>query len=158
LIVLLGVHMFERLDAADRARVESEVTDNYRKSAEPPAVWKRYASWDIVAASRAAAMQRLGIESGLPGYPWVDLFAPWAMWRRKWLQWPLTNCDLRPWVVAGDFLQMDPATADAKRLLREHGFEIPDESPWGLGAIDATDSTQTWLRSSGLYAHWWKSR
>jgi hypothetical protein len=157
LIVLLVVWMVERLDADDRARVEQSVTDNYRKSADPPAVWRRYASWDVVAAEWAAAMQRLGIESALSGHPWADLFAPWGIWQ-KWPQWPLSNCDLRPAFVARDFLQMDPASEDARRLLREHGFDIPDESPWGLGALAATDSTQTWLRSSGLYAHWWKQK
>jgi hypothetical protein len=133
LIVLLGAHMSTQLDAAQKARVESEMNANFNRSDTPAAGWQRWAQWDAIAAFRAAAMERVGIEPRIPGLSWSQLFKPWAHWR-KWPQWPvMRDFDNRPAFVLLDFRLLDSATEDAKVFLRNNGITIPE----------ADESTQT---------------
>jgi hypothetical protein len=128
LIVLLGAHMFPRLDPARRAQVEAEMSANFNRSDTPAAGWRRSAQWDTIAAFRAAAMEQVGIEPPIPGLSWSQLFAPWAHWR-KWPQWPvMRNFDSRPAYAVLDFRPMDGATEDAKAVLRSSGIEIGEVS------------------------------
>jgi hypothetical protein len=125
LVVLLGKHMFAQLEAALKARVESEMNANFSRSNNPAAAWRRWAHPDYIAAFRAAAMERIGIEPPIPGLSWAQLFKPWAHWR-KWPQWPLMRgFDNRAaWLVL-DFRPMDKATHDAREFLRSNALAIP---------------------------------
>ena len=76
IIVFLGAYMFERLDANQRARVEVELTENFNRTDTPDIAWRRIAKWDAIAAFRATAMDRVGIESTIPGLTWTHLFKP----------------------------------------------------------------------------------
>jgi hypothetical protein len=120
LVVLLSEHMYARLDASERARVGVEMKDNFNRS-WPPAPAYRDAQWDVIAAFRATAMARLGIEPSVPGLHWADLLAPWTDWRYWWPQWPVTRgFDNRATWLIFDFHEMDPATADAKAFLAKY--------------------------------------
>ena len=128
MVVLLGAHMVERLDPEDRARVELELTENFKRSLEPPAAWKRWARDDVIAAFRAAAMERAGIQPVVVGLSWSELFKPWNFWR-KWPQWPMRGFDNRPAWLVFDYRAFDQATADASAYLKHNGLLVPDLGP-----------------------------
>ena len=157
LVVLLGVYAFERLSVSEKARAELETTENFRRSLEPPAAWKRWAQWDVIAAFRATAMERIGIEPGIVGLSWPDLLRPWNHWR-KWSRWPLRNFDGRAAFLVMDFSSVNKATADAKAFLRANGMSVPEEDPWALGNLDSLDGTTRFLKDTGLVDYYQKPR
>lgn len=125
LVILVSEHMYARFDAAQRTRIDVEMNENFNRSDNPAATW-RQVQWDIIAAFRAAAMERVGIEPTIPGLSWAELFKPWAHWR-KWPQWPvMRGFDNRAAFLVLDFRQMDAATADAEAFLRK--FEASGSS------------------------------
>jgi hypothetical protein len=125
LVVFLSEKIYARLDANERARVGAEVNDNFNRSWLPAPAYRK-AQWDVIAASRATAMARLGIEPAVPGLSWADLLAPWTDWRSWWPQWPVTRgFDNRATWLLLDFHEMDGATADAKAFLAKYE---PDRS------------------------------
>ncbi len=130
LIVLLGAYMGESLAPALRARIESEMNECFNKSDAPSAAWRASATWDVLAAYRAAAMERCGIEPLVSALSWAELFKPWRQ-PPKWAQWPMRGFDFRPASLVLDFRAMDPATADAKAYLRSLGMHIPEADPSG---------------------------
>ena len=128
-VVLLGAYMFDRLEPGERAQVEAEMNANFNRSDNPAAAWRRWGAWDVLAAFRAAAMERAGVELRIDGLSWSDLFKPWNHWRRLPM-WPLmTGFDIRPAYLINDFRPMDAATLEAKEFLRRNGMEIPDADP-----------------------------
>jgi hypothetical protein len=117
--------MYAQLDAAQRAQVDTEMNENFNRSDTPAAAWRQL-QWDIIAAFRAAAMERLGIEPAIAGLSWAELFKPWEHWR-KWPQWPvMRNFDNRPAYLVAHFRQMDRATTDAKAFL--HSLKAGDSN------------------------------
>lgn len=121
-VVLLGSKLFDRMDAAQRTRIELETNENFNRSDTPAVAWRKVADQDVIAAFRAAAMERLGIELPIPALSWSQLFGPWAHWR-KWPQRPLTrDFDNRPAFLLLDYRPMDAATADAEAYLRSVGI------------------------------------
>jgi hypothetical protein len=131
-VVLLGAYLSERLDAGQRAKVESELNDLLNESDNPAAAWRRWARWDVLAAYRAAAMQRAGVKPPIPE-TWEQLFAPWNHWG-KWPVWPMgRRYDIRPAYLVYDYRPMNAATLEAKEYLRRHGMHIPDADPKSVG-------------------------
>jgi hypothetical protein len=128
LVVLLGTYMSKDLDAAQRGRVETEMSQCFDRSDTPAAGWMKGASWDVIGAYRAAAMERCGIDPATPDLSWSDLFEPWQQ-LPKWMQWPMLGFDFRPASLVLDFRPMHAATADAKAYLRSHGVDIPEADP-----------------------------
>ena len=135
MVVLLGEYMNGGLDAGQRARVETEMNDCFNRSDTPADAWNKSVSWDILAAYRAAAMQRCGIEPPIPGLSWSSLFEPWRQ-LPKWMQWPMLGFDFRPASLVLDFRPMNQATSDARAFLRNNGMRIPDADPPEPGAPD----------------------
>ena len=130
LIVLLGKYAFDSLDREQRQRIDSEVDANFNRSTFPAAAWRRtFGPSPLLDASRAAAMQKLGI-SPPAGMSWVQLFEPWSFWRVRNI-WPdLRGFDMAPGYVDNDFRSTDRATADARVFLRQHGVDVPDADQW----------------------------
>ena len=128
LVVLLGTYMSKDLDAAQRACVETEMSQCFNRSDTPATGWRKWSSWDVLGAYRAAAMERCGIDPAVPDLSWSDLFGPWRQ-LPKWAQWPMLGFDFRPASLVLDFLPMHPATADAKAYLRSRGLDIPEADP-----------------------------
>ena len=128
LMVLLGTYMSEGLNADQRARVETEMNNCFKRSDTPAAGWRKWSSWDVLGAYRAAAMERCGIRPIIPELSWSDLFRPWRQ-LPKWAQWPMLGFDFRPASLVLDFLPMHPATADAKAYLRARGLDVPEADP-----------------------------
>jgi len=135
LIVFLGAYMFERLDRDNKARVEAELSDNFNRTDTPAVAWMRVATWDLIAAFRAAAMDRIGIEPIIPGLSWTPLFKPWGFWR-KLPEWPRRAFDARAAILIDEYRPMDQATADAKKFLRDNGMNIPDADPPAHGVTN----------------------
>ena len=127
-IVLLGAYMFEKLAPDEKARVESEVNDNFNRTDNPAVAWRRQMKWSAMAAYRAAAMDRVGIQPAIPGLSWSQLFQPWHLWR-KVPEWPRKAFDSRPTLLIYDYHPFDPSIADAKRFLRSSGICIPNADP-----------------------------
>jgi hypothetical protein len=127
-IVLLGVHFFDRLSALDRSRVEHEVDAMLDGSAVAPAELRSGASWDYMAAFRAVAMARLGIQPGSNPRFWQELLP-----KRGLLQ-AFAPLDTRPADIALQFHPFDQATVDARRFLTDNGVELPD-----LGVLGPED-------------------
>jgi len=134
LIVLLGASMFDNLDGEQKARVESEVNDNFNRTDTPAIAWNRLVAWDLISAFRAAAMDRLSLEPSVAGLTWSQLFEPWRFWR-KVPQWPRRAFDARAATLIYDFRPFDPATAEAAQFLRNCGVYIPDKLPTSSHAI-----------------------
>jgi hypothetical protein len=126
MIVMLGAYVEDGLDSEQRARIESEMNRCFSRSDTPAVGWRRWASWDVLAAYRAAAMERCGIPPPIPNLSWADLFRPWRQ-LPTWLQWPMVGFDFRPASI--HYFPMDPATRDAKAYLRESGLSIPAADP-----------------------------
>lgn len=100
----------QRMNESDRSKVESEVkklTKHWNIVAWPVRQWAPYSGRAIV---RALALSRLGIEPPIRSLCWNDLFKPW----------------LNTALVYLDFRHLDPATEDAKTLLRENDLEVPE--------------------------------
>ena len=122
LLVFLGAYLIEKLDANQKAIVEREMDKNLNKTDTPVVAERRWDSWDFLAISRAAAMERVGIELPVPKLSWSELFAPWARWQ-LWPQWPFArDYDCRPDFVGLDFRLMHPATAEAEAFLLSYGI------------------------------------
>jgi hypothetical protein len=130
LIVLLGKYMFDSLSPEQRQRIESEVDSNFNRSTFPAAAYRRtFGSSPFLSASRAAAMQVLGIPPPT-GMTWQQLFEPWSFWRVRHI-WPdLRGCDMAPGYVDNDYRAMDRATADARAFLRQRGLDVPEADRW----------------------------
>jgi len=124
-IVFLGTYMFDKLDANEKARVESEVDDNFNRTDTPAIAWRGILKRDDMAANRAAAMDRLDIQPSIPNLSWAKLFEPWRFWR-KIPEWPRKASDDRPFRLVYDYHWLYSATLDAKNFLRRSGFNIPD--------------------------------
>lgn len=131
LIVLLGQYLQNDLPPEDRERIEAEMDANFKQESWPPSLERRLlGDSEYMAAYRASAMDRLGIEPRIPAITWAELFRPWSFWRSRRV-WPIeTKADLRAPCVGQHFFPMDKATADARALLRRHGMQIPDFDPW----------------------------
>ena len=125
LIVFLAAHMFEQLNSDQRSKVESEMDSNLNRSDTPAVAWRRWADWEAIAAFRAAAMQKIGIEPPIPELSWAHLFRPWAHWR-KLPQWPIRNFDTVPAAVVLDFRLAGKATKDAIEFLGKHEIRTVD--------------------------------
>ena len=145
-IVLLGKYMFERLDAALRAKIDAEVDRELGRVPQAPAAIRAPAGWDYLGSLRALAMARLGIEPTVEGLDWSALLRPWRPWLLPWY-------DTRPIQVVMDFHVTDEATYAAKEFLRQKGLEIPDIDPWASVSGSASD---TFLEKTRLRAHWRK--
>ena len=120
--------MFEKLAPNDKARVESEVNDNFNRTDTPAVASRAVLKSDVMAAFRAAAMDRLGLQPSVPDLSWSQLFKPWSLWR-KVPEWPRKAYDSRVDVLIYDYHPFDPATADARTFLRSNGLSIPDVNP-----------------------------
>jgi len=138
LIVLLGHYFYARLSAAERARVDEEVTSNLRGDTwmVPSQFWAN-ANWAGVAVERALAMARLKIEPRAHGATWDELlrrFPKEFLGQREGLKldyWPEKP---RPWDSRSEFIwpnfwPHDPATSRAKDFLRRNGLEVPENDP-----------------------------
>lgn len=128
LIVLLGNYSFEKLTDDEKARVESEVNDNFDRTGDPSIAWRAVLRRDDMAANRAAAMERLDLQPSIPNLSWAQLFEPWRFWR-KIPEWPRKASDDRPFRLIYDYHWFDMATLDAKNFLRCNGLNIPDIEP-----------------------------
>ena len=120
--------MSNSLDAGQKARVETEMSQCFNRSDTPAIAWRKWSSWDVIGAYRAAAMERCGIEPAKAGLSWSDLFGPWRQLPR-WMQWPMLGFDFRPEFLVLDFRPMHAATTDARAYLRSRGFDIPEADP-----------------------------
>lgn len=116
--------MFEDLPADEKLRVESEVDDNFNRTDTPAIAYRVNLNSDDLAANRAAAMDRLGLQPSIPNLSWTQLFEPWRFWR-KIPEWPRKASDDRPFRLVYDYHWLDSATLDAKNYLRSSGFNIP---------------------------------
>lgn len=139
--IYLAVHTFDKLDAAARASVDAEINRfSWRgMSPFPASALRKWASWDVLAAERALAMARLGIEPLPDGWSWKRLLRPWT---------------LQPQMLIADFRPMDPVTVVAKEFLREQGLDVPDEDPWQTGSLESVDGKDDFLLFSGLRRYW----
>lgn len=138
LVVLLGHYFYARLNAADRARIDKEVTDNLRGDTwhVPSNFWKN-AGWAGIAVERALAMARLRIEPTAHGVTWEELlrrFPSQFIGQREGLMldyWPQKPppWDSRAGFVWPNFRPNDAATSRAKVFLRSNGLDVPETDP-----------------------------
>ncbi|MEQ1516299.1 MAG: hypothetical protein ABL931_07410 [Usitatibacteraceae bacterium] len=117
LIVLLGAYMFERMSPDEKARVESEVDDNFNRTDTPAIAWRHAINVEAMAAYRAAAMDRLGVQPVLLNLSWSQLFEPWRRWR-KVPEWPRKSYDSRVDDLMNEYRPLEQASIDAEQLLR----------------------------------------
>jgi len=131
LVVSLGVWMYGRLAAADKARVHSEIVKMERNLWNWPLVSAGggTTSWDVVSAVRAVAMARLKLEPAGIGLSWRELLSPW---RRSFVP----GFERRPYDVLADFRPFHEVTREAEAFLRERGVDVPDQYPYEQGYID----------------------
>lgn len=111
LAVLLATHVFAKLNAEERSRVDDELVNIYRRVGVYP--WWRFRSdvpEAVRAAERAVAMWRLGIPTGAHGLTWSDTLS------EKWMQ--------SPWKLGSVFRAFHPATEEAIASLRAHGVRF----------------------------------
>ena len=142
MVVLLGVHAFDRLGPEQKTKVEAGVRDLLKY------VWgggiaglRRWGSWDARAAYRAVAMARLKIAPRIGDLTWEALLPkprPWRLWRQI------------PPIIVFAFYPMDPATENAKEYLRANGVDVPNEDPWERGNLDPLDGSGRFWNETGL--------
>jgi hypothetical protein len=125
LIVYLGAHMGDLLSDAQRASVEADMDSNFKGSTFPAAAWHRSNRWYAMAAFRAAAMERVGIQPPIMGLSWAQLFQPWSRGKNVTLLPGLPEFDRRAIDLVRDFRVIDTATEDAITFLRASGMSIP---------------------------------
>ncbi|GEM_PF-3731094 len=152
LVVLLGAHMFELLDSAQKSRVDTEVNKMLTLSPIPPASHRRWAVWYVRAAYRAVAMSQLGIEPVVDSLSWKELIRPPSLMYR------FQRFDVRPLQVWTDYYLFDRATVDAKVFLRKKGLDVPGEDPWHTGCVDRLDGSGSFWDASGLRKYWQRKR
>lgn len=137
---------YGQLSADDRARVELSVQENYDNCDLGPKV----AEWrpTVLAAERAAAMQRLRMGTGIPGLTWDELFAPWRRGPANWLTrmafgtpYPFSKSawDERAYLLEMDFRLGAQATMDARDFLCRHGIHIPKHDPFDPSTLLTED-------------------
>ena len=124
LVVLLGLHLFPRLDLADQQRVENWLIDDFHKhSAVPYVVFRSLKTTsDFVAYYRAMAMARLGMPTGVEGLEWKE-FA-----QLSWLG-PST-------ATFNDFRRFDAETDAAADFLRANGLALDERTAQGKRWMD----------------------
>ncbi len=125
LVVLLGLHLFPRLDPGDQQRVENWLIDEFHSCPIPWVVIRQDvdASSDRIAYHRAMAMARLGLPTGIDGLEWKE-FA-----QLSWLG-PST-------ATFNDFRRFDPETDAAADFLRSNGLELDERTAQGKRWMDA---------------------
>jgi len=135
LAVFLGVYGVKSLSAEQQSRVEEQVDENFNKSVSGPKVAISRGDW--LAAERAAAMQRLGIGTGVEGLTLNELFAPFQSVPMKFvaalgsaLPHTMFSWDGRPSFLATDFRPTAQATQDARDFLRRNGIHVPQNESW----------------------------
>jgi hypothetical protein len=130
LVVFLGEYLVERLEPEQKARIEAEMNANFNRTDNPAVAWRRWADWAVLAAFRATAMERAGIEPQIAGLSWSELLRPWRLSRNVPPIVPFTpSIDARAASLVNDFHAMDTATIEAKEFLRANGIHIPDADP-----------------------------
>ncbi len=124
LVVLLGLHLFPRLDPGDQQRVENLLIDDFHKCPIPYTVFRQDAgaSSDVVAYHRAMAMARLGMPTGIAGLEWKE-FA-----QLSWLG-PST-------ATFNDFRRFDAQTDAAADFLRSNGLALDERTAQGRRWMD----------------------
>ncbi len=125
LVVLLGLHLFPRLDPGDQRRVENWLIDDFHKHSDYPYVVFRQdigASSDLIAYLRAMAMARLGLPTGIEGLEWKE-FA-----QLSWLG-PST-------ATFNDFRRFDAETDAAADFLRSNGLALDERTAQGKRWMD----------------------
>ena len=138
MVVLLGHYFYAGLSAADRTRIDKEVSDNLRgDTAHVPSNFWRNAGWAGVAVERALAMARLGIQPTAHGTTWEELLGRFPrrfIGQREELildYWPQEppEWDSRGAFVWPNFRPNDAATRRAKAFLCNHGLDVPEIDP-----------------------------
>ena len=127
LIPLIGTYVFERLDEEKRRAIDAEVDRNLNLEVQmPPAsIDRKWGSWSWIGAERAVAMARLGIPTGIPGYAWDDLLAPYRYWKEvRTSFFQPKPVDMRGMAAGGDFHPFHQATEDAKDFMRKNGYLV----------------------------------
>ena len=110
LTVLLGIHAFRRLNADDKAKVETWLSAQFKgfaKSEYPYFVLRQTIgeSSDLIAGMRADAMARLGMPTGVEGLKWYEFLGS-----------------------AQSFRRFDPATQAAANFLQANGITLDDDN------------------------------
>jgi hypothetical protein len=113
LAILLSTHVFERLDAKQRVRVEDELVAVYRPLGVYPWWRSRKDQPDGArAAERAVAMQRLEVPTGIEGLSWSEIIRP--AWRAN------------PALLSFAYRPFHPATDRAIAFLAERGVVLAE--------------------------------
>ena len=129
-MVFLGQYTVDRLPPEQRARVEAEMDADFNRTDTPAVAARRCLAWADLAASRATAMERAGIEPVIAGLSWSELLRPWRFSREVPPIVPFTPpWDGRAGALMNDFHVMDAATIEAKQFLRANGIDVPDADP-----------------------------
>jgi hypothetical protein len=113
LAILLSTHVFGRLDAKQKSRVDDELVGIYRPSGIYP--WWRFRKDQpegVQAAERAVAMQRLGVLTGIEGLSWSEIIRP--AWSRN------------PALLSFAYRPFHPATDQAIAYLAERGVVVSE--------------------------------
>jgi hypothetical protein len=130
LVVFLGEYLVDWLEADQKARIDAEMDANFNRTDTPAVAWRRWSDWKLLAAFRATAMERAGIEPQIAGLSWSELLRPWRFSRNAPPIVPFApRIDARATSLIGDFRVFDAATIEAKQFLRANGLNIPDEDP-----------------------------
>jgi len=130
LVVLLGQYTVDRLPPEQRARVEAEMDADFNRTDTPAVAARRCLGWADLAASRATAMERAGIEPVVAGLSWSELLRPWRFSRNVPAIVPFTpQWYGRAGALMNDFHVMGAATIGAKQFLRANGIDVPDADP-----------------------------
>jgi len=116
--VLVSICAFDKLEGAQRVKVDDELVQIYKPFGLYP--WWRFRKDVPVyarAADRAIAMWRLGIATGIPDLSWDEVLHPWH------------RCD--PALLMQDFHFYHADTDDALAYLEPRGLCLPEGVHFG---------------------------
>lgn len=118
LAMLLTAHRYSRLESQAKGRVDDEIVQVFKPYGIYP--WWRFrtgARSTAMAAERAVAMYRLGLQTGVSALSWEDILHPWHR------QFPAQ--------LIQDFDARHPATEEAIRFLEGHGLPRDEMERFG---------------------------
>ena len=121
--VFLGAYLPQLLKTEQNREVEAMVDKMIRRErVYPPAVHRRWASWDGKAAYRVVAMARVDVT--LP-----TALGTWETLLKRWKHGVFTWYDMRPIRISWDFHPFHPATEAARKMLQVEGLQVPNADP-----------------------------